>query len=124
MKKLLVMVCLLTISTIAVQAQAQQERPGSGRMNEMMKQRLKDELKLTDVQIDSVLAIQGDMQMKNRALRQDENMSEDQKKAKMDANIAERKARLKSNLSEEQIAKLDAMYEEMRKARQNNRPNN
>ena len=53
----------------------------------------------------------------------DENMNEDQKKTKMDVNMAERKARLKNSLSEEQITKLDAMYEEMRKMRQN-RPNN
>lgn len=92
-------------------------------MNEMMKQRLKDEIKLTDVQIDSVMAIQGDMQGKNRQIRMDESMNEDQKKTKMDVNMAERKARLKNSLSEEQITKLDAMYEEMRKMRQN-RTNN
>ncbi len=123
MKKLLVMFCLLAVSTLAVQAQSPQEKPGGGRMNEMMKQRLKDEIKLTDVQINSVMAIQAEMQMKNRQLRQDENMNEDQKKVMMDANTAVRKARLKNNLSEEQITKLDAMYEEMRKMRLN-RPNN
>ena len=63
------------------------------------------------------------MQVKNRQIRMDENMNEDQKKTKMDVNMAERKARLKNSLSEEQITKLDAMYEEMRKMRQN-RPNN
>ena len=92
-------------------------------MNEIIKQRLKDEIKLTDVQIDSVMAIQGEMQMKNRQIRMDENMNEDQKKIKMDVNMAERKARLKTSLSEEQITKLDGMYEEMRKMRQI-RPNN
>ena len=69
------------------------------------------------------MAIQTEMQMKNRQLRQDENMNEDQKKVMMDANTAARKARLKNNLTEEQITKLDAMYEEMRKNRAN-RPNN
>ncbi len=117
------MVCLLTVCTIAVNAQTPQDRPGGGRMNEMMKQRLKDEIKLTDVQIDSVMAIQGDMQVKNRQIRMDESMNEDQKKTKMDVNMAERKARLKNSLSEEQITNLDAMYEEMRKMRQN-RTNN
>lgn len=63
------------------------------------------------------------MQVKNRQIRMDENMNEDQKKTKMDVNMAERKARLKNSLSEEQITKLDAMYEEMRKMRQN-RTNN
>ena len=123
MKKIILMVCLLTVCTIAVNAQTPQDRPGGGRMNEMMKQRLKDEIKLTDVQIDSVMAIQGDMQVKNRQIRMDESMNEDQKKTKMDVNMAERKARLKNSLSEEQITKLDAMYEEMRKMRQN-RTNN
>ena len=45
---------LMTVSTFAINAQAPQDRPGGGIMNEMMKQRLKDEIKLTDVQIDSV----------------------------------------------------------------------
>ncbi len=63
------------------------------------------------------------MQVKNRQIRMDESMNEDQKKTKMDVNMAERKARLKNSLSEEQITKLDAMYEEMRKMRQN-RTNN
>lgn len=120
MKKLLVMLCFLAVSTVAVKAQPPQ---GGGRMNEVMKQKLKDDLKLTDVQIDSVMAIQMEMQMKNRQLRQDENMNEEQKKVMMDANTAARKARLKNNLTEEQITKLDAMYEEMRKMRAN-RPNN
>ena len=123
MKKLLFMICLLSVNTLAINAQTQQDRPGGGRMNEVIKQRLKDEIKLTDVQIDSVMAIQGEMQMKNRQIRMDENMNEDQKKIKMDVNMAERKARLKTSLSEEQITKLDGMYEEMRNMRQN-RPNN
>ncbi len=63
------------------------------------------------------------MQVKNRQIRMDESMNEDQKKTKMDVNMAERKARLKNSLSEEQITNLDAMYEEMRKMRQN-RTNN
>ena len=69
------------------------------------------------------MAIQGAMQGKNRQIRMDESMNEDQKKTKMDVNMAERKARLKNSLSEEQITNLDAMYEEMRKMRQN-RTNN
>lgn len=63
------------------------------------------------------------MQVKNRQIRMDESMNEDQKKTKMDVNMAERKARLKNSLSEEQITNLDAIYEEMRKMRQN-RTNN
>ena len=114
------MFCLLAVSTVAVHAQPPQ---GGGRMNYVMKQKLKDDLKLTDIQIDSVMAIQTEMQMKNRQLRQDDKMNDDQKKVIMDANTAVRKARLKNNLSEEQITKLDAMYEEMRKNRPN-RPNN
>ncbi|MCY7421317.1 MAG: hypothetical protein LH478_06185 [Chitinophagaceae bacterium] len=53
----------------------------------------------------------------------DENMNDDQKKTKMEVNMAERKARLKNCLSEEQITKPDAMYEEIRKDRPN-LPNN
>ncbi len=109
--------CLLVLGTGFLSAQPPQGGRGGG--GEMMKQRLKDELKFSDVKIDSVMAIQMDFQMKNRGLRTDQSMSDADKKTKMETNNAARQARLKTVLSDEEIKKLDAYYEEMRKNRAN-----
>ena len=113
--------CFFAVATTFVNAQ---DGNGRGRMMEMMKQKLKDDLKFTDVQIDSVLAVQMDYQAKSRQVRMDNSMGDDQKKAAMEKFAAERHARLKNTLSDEEIKKLDAVYEEMRKARQNRQGNN
>lgn len=111
------------LSLAIVTANAQGGGQGGGRMNEMLKQRLQEDLKLSDVKADSVLAIQSDFQQKGRQVRMDGAMSDNEKKLKMDSFNAERTARLKSNLTDDEIKKLDAFYEEMRKMRQN-RPQN
>ena len=117
MKKLLMAVCLFVLGTGFLYAQPPQGGRGGG--GEMMKQRLKDELKFSDAKIDSVMAIQMDFQAKNRELRTDQSMSDADKKTKTEAATAARQARLKTVLNDEEIKKLDAYYEEMRK----NRPN-
>jgi len=118
MKKMIFALALLLAVNCAVYAQANEQRGGGARGAEMMKQRLKEELKFTDVKADSVTAIQQEFQLKNRELRTNSSMSDDQKKARMEQNDAERKTRLKTILSEEEMKKLDAYMESMRKMRQ------
>jgi len=48
-----------------------------------MKQKLKDDLKFTDAQADSVVAIQGEFRPKMRDIYMDQSMSQDDKKAKL-----------------------------------------
>ena len=126
MKKIMLALCFIiaSIGVTNAQTETQQERPGAGRMREMMKQRLKDDLKFTDVQVDSVLSIQQDFQGKNRQLRNDQGLSEDDRNIKMKSLNDERKLKLKTILSDEQISKLDAFYDEMRKQRQQRQGNN
>jgi len=48
-----------------------------------MKQKLKDDLKLTDVQADSVVAIQQEFRPQMRAIFSDQSLSQDEKRAKV-----------------------------------------
>lgn len=48
-----------------------------------MKQKLKDDLKLTDAQADSVVAIQGEFRPKMKDIYMDQSLSQDDKKAKL-----------------------------------------
>lgn len=110
---------------VAVNAQeGQGQGQRGGQMREQMKIRLKDELKFTEVQIDSVMSIQMALQQKMRQVRMDANATEDQKSAQLKTLGEERKTRLKSVLSDDEITKLDAYYETMRRNRGNggNRP--
>jgi hypothetical protein len=125
MKKLLLTACIALIGFSAVnaqdgqagQGQGQGQRQGGGQFREQMKKALKDEMKFTDVQVDSVMSIQQFFQGKMRQIRMDANASEEQKATQLKALGEERKAKLKAVLSEEQITKLDAYYENMRKNR-------
>ncbi len=112
MKKFIMSVFTLLLLNGFVNAQ------GGGGMNpEMMKQRLKEELKFSDAKIDSITAIQMEFSTKNRQLRND-NLNDDQRKEKMETYNAQRNLRLKAVLSEDEMKKVDAYFENMRKMRQ------
>ena len=118
MKKIIVSIALLLTINCTLFAQGGEQRGGGARGAEMMKQRLKEELKFSDVKVDSIAAIQQEFQMKSRDLRTNTSLSDDQKKAKMDVYDAERKARLKPLLTDEEMKKLEDYLENMRKMRQ------
>ncbi|WP_207492454.1 hypothetical protein [Aridibaculum aurantiacum] len=120
MKKMFFAICILALTAGSVMAQTGERggRARGGQMNEMMKERLKSELKLTDAQTDSVVAIQQEFQSKAREVRMSQDLSEDDKKKKMEALEAERQAKYKTILNEEQQIKLNAFYENMRKMRE------
>src|SRR5436309_452903 len=111
MKKVIVLFAL-AFSLVSITASAQDGNGGNRR--EMMRQRLKDSLQLTDVQADSVSAIQQDFQPRMRSVRMDQSLSEDAKATQISAITQERRARLKSVLTDDQIARLEAMEQRMR----------
>src|SRR5215471_1704964 len=80
-----------------------------------MKQRLKDSLHLTDVQVDSVEAIRDEFQPRIKDIMKDQSLSKDQKKEKLKPIKKEMTTRLKNFLTEDQIKKLDQMEQDMRK---------
>lgn len=117
MKKMLVcMVLAMTVFTVSSFAQG-----GGGQQRmERMKQALKDSIGLTDVQIDSVMAVRQEYQPQMREIFMDQSASADDKKAKMaDLNLKMR-ARYKSFLSDDQITKLEA-YQQRQMERMRNR---
>jgi hypothetical protein len=68
---------LLTVNAVNAQQQDPAARAAA------MKQKMKDDLKLTDVQADSVSAIQQEFRPKMREIFMDQSLSQDDKKAKL-----------------------------------------
>lgn len=81
----------LIIALFAVQSTYAQRGGGGGGMDtaamrqrqEAMMQKMKDDLKLTPVQVDSLTAINKEFMGKMRELRQDQSSSQDDRRAKM-----------------------------------------
>ena len=113
-KHTIVMLVAFTLFTITLHAQP----PHGGnraKMQEMMKHRLKDAAQLTDVEADSVAAIQRDFQMASRPIKTAQSLTLNDKKAKTNALQQTREARLKANLNAEKLTKVKEFYENMRK---------
>jgi len=88
---------------------------GGKQKPEEMKQWLKDSLKLTDAQVDSVVAIREEFQPQVKTIMKDTSLSKDQKKEKIKPLKKEMTARLKNFLTDDQIKKLGEMEQDMRK---------
>ena len=82
---------------------AQQQDPAARAA--AMKQKLIDELKFTDVQADSVVAIGQEFRPKMRDIFMDQSMSQDDKKAKMDEINAQRNKRIQAVLGDDLFKK-------------------
>jgi hypothetical protein len=122
MKKLIVLFAVV-FSLFSIAASAQNGNGNGGNRREMMKQRLKDSLQLTDVQSDSVVAIQQEFQPRVREIMMDQSLDPTTKATKVDAIMQERRPRLKSVLTDDQISKFEAMEQRMR-AQMRQRMNN
>ncbi len=119
MKKIIFLICILSSTTTIVSAQDRPMGGGQGRgaNREAARQMIKDELKLTDMQADSLMAMQQEFQMQNRSIMTNSSLTEDEKKMKMKELEVERKMKMRTLLNEKQIKKLDAYYENMRQMR-------
>lgn len=125
MKKISSVLLMAGVLFFAVNASAQGGGGQKGQMREAMKQRLKDSLNLSDVMIDSVIAIRQDMQPKMRAVMTDQTMQEADKRTKMEAMKKEMYERLKNaGLTTEQVKKMKEMDERMREQMKDRKPAN
>jgi hypothetical protein len=122
MKKIIFSVCFLFGAITFVSAQKGQGGGNSPQRIAQMKQRLKDEVKLTDVQIDSVMAINQAFQPRTREIRMDQNMSDADKQAKMKAINDERTKRLESAIGKDAAQKVADFNAKMRANGGGNRP--
>jgi hypothetical protein len=107
--------------TFTVMAKAQNGGGGGGADRAAQyRQMLKDSVQLTDVQIDSVTAVQQDLRPQRRAIFQDQSLSQDDRTAKMKALNDQAAARYKNFLTADQITKLQAI-QDRQMARMRNR---
>jgi len=112
MKKMLAGIVIL--SSLVLSASAQNGGGGGADRMAQYRQMLKDSLQLTDVQCDSVQAVQQDLRPQMRAIFQDQSLSQDDKTAKMKDLNAQAAARYAKFLSPDQVTKLQAMQDRMR----------
>jgi signal recognition particle GTPase len=121
MKKVFALVIIILASSQFAMAQPP-GGPGGQRgaqMQEALKQRLKDDVKLTDAKADSVLAIQREIQPKQRAIRMDQNLTDDEKKTKVKELMDMRKKRwAAAGLTTDEVKKVDEMFENMQRMMQ------
>jgi hypothetical protein len=113
MKKFIVGLFAVALVAFGLSASAQNGGGGGDRMAQY-RQMLKDSVQLTDVQCDSVMAVQQDLRPQMRAIYQDQSMSQDDKQAKLKALNDAAAARYSKFLSADQVTKLQAFQERMR----------
>ncbi len=116
MNKLILTLCMFIMVNGLIYSQTRGQH-GGARSAEMMKQGLKYELKFSDLKTDSVTAIQQAYQAKSRRLRMNESLSDDEKRIKLELLEAERKANLGRILTVDELQKLDAYLDDLRKKR-------
>jgi hypothetical protein len=114
MKKLFFL--LFTFLTIGAVANAQGGR--GGQSPEAIAQGMKDSLQLSDKQVDSVKAIYQEFMPKQREIFMNQEMSREDKMAKLQEFSTALNARLKGVLSEEQYKKFLEMSERRRQRMQ------
>lgn len=114
MKKIILSICFLFGALTFVSAQQGQGGANTAERMAQMKQKLKDEVKLTDVQIDSVMAINQAFQPRQREIRMDQSMSDTDKQAKMKTMNDERAKRFEAALGKETAAKVQEFNSKQR----------
>ena len=117
MKRIIACAALvLAVSTVST-LYAQQGQMDPATRAAAMKQRLKDELKFTDLQADSVTAIQQEFRPQMRAIFQDQSLSQDEKQAKLGALGDQADKRIQPILGDDLFKKYKAWREANRPQR-------
>ena len=119
MKKVLAILTMSLAVFSFANAQNGQRGGGGERFKEMVKQRLKDSLQLSDTKADSVVGVLQEFQPKQREIFMDQSLSQDDKMTKIKDLNAQRKEKLKTVLTDDQIAKYEAMEQHMREQMRN-----
>ena len=117
MKKVLVLIPMFLF--IGIASVIAQPPAGGGQFRERQKQQMKDSLGLTDVQIDSVLAVQAEFMPKMMAMR---DLAEGDRPAKMKEVNDEMTKRLAVALKDPALAQKIADFNARNRQRRGNRP--
>ncbi|BAV08613.1 hypothetical protein SAMN05421788_10174 [Filimonas lacunae] len=113
MKKIIAGLVLAIALMTTVQSQAQ-DGDRAARFKQMQKQRLKDSLQLSDDKADKVVAIQEEFMPKQREIFMDQSLDKDAKQAKLKELNEEQKKKLKTVLTDDELAKFEAYQERNR----------
>jgi len=104
-----VVIAVFSVSSLYAQQQDPQQRMAA------MKQKMKDDLKMTDAQADTVMAIQAQYRPQMREIFMDQSLSQDDKRAKL--------APIQDEMNKKiQAALGDDMYKKYQDWWQKNRP--
>lgn len=119
MKKIIACIAVVfaVFSVSSLHAQAQQTPEDRAARMAAMKQKMKDDLKLTDVQADSVSAIQGEFMPKRREIFTDQSISQEDKKTKITALNDQADKRIHTVLGDDLFKKYQEWWEKNRPQR-------
>jgi len=114
MKKLIPCLTLILLFAAPVFSQTPANADQKGKMQEMMRQRLKDSVHLSDVMVDSVMGIRSEYQPQFKETFMNQQLSEQEKTAKFNDIKSLMKTRYqKIGLTDEQISKIEEMDQRM-----------
>ncbi|HTS45766.1 MAG TPA: hypothetical protein VMH01_15305 [Puia sp.] len=106
-----VVIAVFSVSSLYAQQQDPQQRMAA------MKQKMKDDLKLTDVQADSITAIQQEFMPKRREIFQDQSLSQDDKRTKLQAVQDQANKRIQAVLGDDLFKKYQDWWQKNRPQR-------
>jgi Skp family chaperone for outer membrane proteins len=109
MKKVLLFVCFLIATATMVSAQRAAERKAQ------ISKGLKEQVQLTDAQIESVMGIEAEFRPRVRAISTDSTMSDADKKSKHKALNEEKKAKIEAAVGKENAVKVESFYSSLKK---------
>jgi predicted transglutaminase-like cysteine proteinase len=115
MKKILAFTMFLF--TLGAFSQLKAQDPDRAARAAEMKQKMKDDLKLTDVQADSVSAINQEFMPKRREIFMDQSLSQDDKKTKLDAISEQSNKRIQAVLGDDLFKKYQDWWQKNRPQR-------
>jgi hypothetical protein len=116
MKKFILSTCFLFTAVIFVSAQHAAERKAQ------IKQGLKEEVKLTDDQATSVMAIVDEFRPKLKAIRTDSTLSDEEKKTRTKVLNEEKTSRIESVAGKELAQKIESFYAGLKKNNDQQKP--
>jgi len=110
MRKLLLSICILLTAVTFASAQG-----GAAKRKAEIATGLKEEVKLTDAQISTVLAIEAAFKPKMSAIKTDQALDEAGKKEKTKAVRLEKKKKMEADLGKEITKKVEDFYSKLKK---------
>lgn len=110
MKRIILTVCMLLAVVTFAAAQG-----GAAKRKAEIKQGLKDELKLTDAQIESVLAIEAEFKPQMSAIKADSTLDETAKKEKNKAVRVEKKKKMEAAIGKDTAKQVDDFFGKLKK---------